>query len=69
MKKQSLKWTSLANGYISDVMAIVHEFILRALILASPDARVCHNLRSILLENLLERYKKAVDEVAFLYDE
>ncbi|KAB8077608.1 hypothetical protein BDV29DRAFT_153477 [Aspergillus leporis] len=66
MKKQSSKWTSLANGYISDVMAIVHGFILRAINLACPDARVCHNLLSILMDNLLERYKKAVDEVTFL---
>jgi hypothetical protein len=66
MKKQSSKWTSLANGYISDVMANVHGFILREINLACPDARVCHNLLSILMDNLLERYKKAVDEVTFL---
>ncbi|KAK6810758.1 hypothetical protein RU639_013520 [Aspergillus parasiticus] len=66
MKKQSSKWTSLANGYIGDVIAIVHGFILRALNLACPDARVCHNLLSILMDNLLARYKEAVNEVAFL---
>jgi hypothetical protein len=66
MKKQSSKWTALANGYISDLAVIVHSFIVTALNLACPDTQVCHNLLSVLLDQLLDRYKKAVDKVEFL---
>lgn len=66
MKKQSSKWTSLSHGYISDVTVYVHFYIVSALHLACPDARVCNSLLSILMDQLLERYKKAVDQVTFL---
>ncbi|KAL2846710.1 hypothetical protein BJY01DRAFT_234510 [Aspergillus pseudoustus] len=54
MKKQLLKWTALVNGYISNLVVIVHSFIVTALNLACLDTQ------------LLDRYKKAVDKVEFL---
>ncbi|KAH8690854.1 P-loop containing nucleoside triphosphate hydrolase protein [Talaromyces proteolyticus] len=68
MKQQSDKWTSISHGYISDVITMVHQFILKVLGLACPDTRVCQNLLSILMDKLLERYKQSIDKVRFLLD-
>lgn len=54
MKRQSSKWTALANGYDSDVIIMVRGFILKALSLACCDTHVCHNLQSFLMDKLLD---------------
>lgn len=65
-KKQSFNWDDLALGYISDVIAIVHCFI-RCLIQAiCPDERVVKELTSVLMEELVTRYQKAIDQVKFI---
>ncbi|KAH8431685.1 uncharacterized protein LDX57_009339 [Aspergillus melleus] len=66
MKKQSTKWTSIATGYIGDIITIVHGFILRALNLACADTRVCHNLLSRIMDKLLGKYQNAISQVQFL---
>ncbi|KAE8549699.1 hypothetical protein EYB25_008223 [Talaromyces marneffei] len=66
MKQQSDHWTSIAHGYISDVVTMTHRFILTALDIACPDDRVRRNLMSVLMERLLDRYKNAIDKVNFL---
>ena len=66
MKRQSCKWTDLAHGYVSDVIIMVHGFICKALSLACLDTRVCQSLQSVLMDRLLGRYQRAVDEVTFL---
>lgn len=44
MKKQSTKWTVLALGYASDVIAMIHNFIVHVLERVCPDGRVRDNL-------------------------
>jgi hypothetical protein len=66
MKRQSTKWTGLALGYISDVVVTVHNFILGLLRSICADERVRTNLLSILMDELVERYKEALEKVSFL---
>jgi predicted NBD/HSP70 family sugar kinase len=66
MREQSKKWKSIALGYISDVATHVHRFITNLLRLICPDARVLGGLISLLMDDLLEQYKKAVAQVEFV---
>ncbi|KAJ5544065.1 hypothetical protein N7494_005344 [Penicillium frequentans] len=66
MKKQSLKWTTLANGYIGDAITIIHSYITNGLSQVCPDRRVYEKLLSFLMDKLLERYQKAIDKVNHL---
>lgn len=66
MKAQSAKWTSLALGYISDVIVMVHGFILQLLQSICPDKRVRTNLLSVLRDDLFGRYQLAIEHVEFL---
>lgn len=65
-KKQSVNWDDLALGYISDVMVIVHRFISCLLRAICPDERVLRELTSVLMEELVTRYHKAIDQVKFI---
>ncbi|CAG8945706.1 unnamed protein product [Penicillium salamii] len=66
MKKQSLKWISLANGYIGDIITIVHGYITNGLRQICTDRKVSEKLLSFLMGKLRERYQSAIDEVEFL---
>lgn len=66
MKKQSAKWPDFAKGYISDVITIVHGFIVKALEIACVDKRVFNHLLSIMMDNLLDKYQRALTQVDFL---
>ncbi|KAB8238110.1 dynamin family protein [Aspergillus alliaceus] len=66
MKRQSVKWSNLAKGYISDVIAIVHKFIRKVLEIISINERVFNNLLSVVMDDLLERYQRAIAQVDFL---
>ena len=66
MRKQSRKWEPLALGYVSDVIVMVHEFIVKALKLSCHDDRVYRGLLSYVMEELLDKYRKASNQVEFL---
>ena len=66
MKTQSRKWPDLAMGYISDAVVIVHKFILQLLRSACTDEKVRAGLLSIIMDDLFDRYKKAIAHVSFL---
>ncbi|MCJ1242979.1 hypothetical protein MMC30_000175 [Trapelia coarctata] len=59
MKRQSEKWEQWALGYISDIISMVHKFILELLILVCPDENVRISLQSTLMEHLVGQYKSA----------
>ena len=65
-KEQSSKWDALAVGYITDVVGLIHGFIGGLLQKVCHDKRVEVELRSVLLDKLLERYKRAVEHTRFL---
>ena len=65
-KKQSKNWDTLALAYIDDIIAIVHRFTVTLLSKICKDERVRRGLTSILLEELTERYKNAIDHTNYL---
>lgn len=68
MREQSVKWNSLAFGYISDIVVMVHNFICESLEIVCPDERVRAGLSSRLADCLLEKYKRANSNVEFILD-
>ncbi|PYI35444.1 vacuolar sorting protein VPS1, dynamin [Aspergillus indologenus CBS 114.80] len=64
--KQTMKWQSIALGYLSDVIVIVHNFIMRNLQICLADRRVFRNLLPYLMGDLLEVYQGAMDHVWLL---
>ncbi|KAJ5186301.1 hypothetical protein N7449_011065 [Penicillium cf. viridicatum] len=66
MKKQSIKWSVLAWGYISDIIGVVHEFIRKALEIVSKDTQMSSKIMSLLMDDLVEKYKHAMSTVEFL---
>lgn len=66
MKTQSARWEGLALGYISDVISMAHNFITKLLQLICPDVRVRDGLMSVMMEELMAKYKGALDHVRFL---
>ena len=68
MRKQSAKWLNFTLGYISDIITIVHRFILAALEIACVDQRVCHRLKARLMEDLLSKYQDVIKQANFILD-
>ena len=66
MKKQTTKWTDLALGYASDVVAITHNFISRLLALTCIDERVTREISATLMDGLVGRYVTALNQVRFI---
>ncbi|CAG8976279.1 hypothetical protein HYALB_00011764 [Hymenoscyphus albidus] len=69
MKEQSKKWDSIAFGYISEVVTVTHTFVTDFLCHTCSDERVRTGLASILMDGLLERYRKAFAHVEFILQE
>ena len=65
-KKQSAKWDGLALGYISDIVSLVHSFTTTLLSAICEDQRVQSTLASVLMDGLIERYKKSIDHTKFI---
>ncbi|KAJ5124287.1 Dynamin [Penicillium bovifimosum] len=66
MKKQSAKWSTLAQGYMSDVITMVHRFIKKALLAACGDIRISTNVLTHLWDELIGKYRQAILHVDFL---
>ncbi|KGO74725.1 Dynamin [Penicillium italicum] len=68
MNKQSWKWTQFALGYVSDVIDIMHTFILRVLLFICPDVQIRDRLVNVLVDELSKRYKEAMDQAQLILD-
>jgi hypothetical protein len=66
MKTQSAKWEPIAISYIKDIIAMAHTFIRDLLRMLCPDPLVREALMSVLMDELLVKYKAALDFVQFL---
>ncbi|KAL4861090.1 hypothetical protein BDV12DRAFT_208373 [Aspergillus spectabilis] len=66
MKIQSSQWPAIAHGYIADVITMVHKFVLQALELACPELKVCTRLLTVIMDDLLAKYSRAIEQVDFL---
>lgn len=60
MKVQSKNWESLAQGYVSDIICLVHEFITALLREICSDERVRDTLLPVLFDALMIRYNRSL---------
>lgn len=65
-RKQSANWEEIALGYISDVVSLVHSFIVSLLRACCSSDRVLEGLLSVLTDHMTARYKNAIDHTKFL---
>ncbi|KAL4880632.1 P-loop containing nucleoside triphosphate hydrolase protein [Aspergillus karnatakaensis] len=68
MKKQTIKWESIALGYVSDLIAVVNAFIVTVINDLCPDQRISRGLLSIMTDGLQKRYQAAMDHTRFLLE-
>lgn len=66
MKKQAVKWETVAVGYVSDIITMVHKFISDLLEHVCPDKSVRAELTVVLMDKLTPQYRRALDHVDFL---
>lgn len=66
LKKQSARWPFLAEGYICDIISMVHIFTSKALKIFCGDQRLGQNILSFLMEDLIEKYQQALSMTDFL---
>lgn len=66
MKKQSSKWSSLAFGYISDIIMLVHRMVTNLLNEVTPDDNMRVAIESLLIGELRRRYREAISLTEFL---
>ncbi|TIA32625.1 dynamin GTPase [Aureobasidium pullulans] len=66
MKIQSTKWEPLARGYIFDIIHIAHSFITSLLGAIRLENCVKDALLSVLMEPLIETYRRAIEGVSFI---
>lgn len=66
MHAQSVKWEHLALGYVSDIVALTHNFIVKALEHICQDERVSIGLISVLTDRLIIKYQNALRTAEFI---
>ncbi|CAG9983345.1 unnamed protein product [Clonostachys byssicola] len=62
MQKQSQKWKDIAKGYISDIIAIAHQFVSSLLQHIITDSHVLDALSSRLSDHLRGKYLEALEK-------
>jgi hypothetical protein len=68
MNRQSGKWAEFALGYVSDVIDIIHTFMLKVLEDICPDEQICDKLVSVLTDELSMRYREAIEHAQLVLD-
>lgn len=66
LRKQSANWDNLALGYVGDIVCLVHEFTVALISALCKDQRVQSALMSVLMDGLIERYKKSIEYTKFI---
>ncbi|KAK5991349.1 Interferon-induced GTP-binding protein Mx1 [Cladobotryum mycophilum] len=65
-KEQAKKWQDITRAHVANATLIVHHFICSIVEQCCPDVGIRQELWSFLMENLQERYRRAMDHVEFL---
>ncbi|KAJ5493353.1 hypothetical protein N7539_002099 [Penicillium diatomitis] len=68
MRRQSAKWPALVHGYVSDIIVYVHTFLQKALLASCSDRQLSTNVLSLMMDELVERYRRAISAADFLLD-
>ena len=66
MHAQSERWEKLAYGYLSDIIAYTHTFVVDLIHAVCPDTRVADQLVSFLTDRLVQKYEKAMEQAKFI---
>lgn len=66
MKQQAINWCDLALGYVSDIISLVHSFILGVLQQIAPSARVFEGVKSCVTDDIACMYGVAMSQTKFL---
>lgn len=66
LEEQSAHWDNLALGYISDIVALVHDFTVNLLQDVCEDEHIRIGVYNATADQLNERYKKAIDHAKFI---
>ncbi|RTE68288.1 hypothetical protein BHE90_017335 [Fusarium euwallaceae] len=67
-KEQSKKWSPMARAHVSNAILIVHHFIRSVLDASCPDDTIRDELWNFIVDDLQERYRRAVDHTEFLLE-
>lgn len=67
-KEQSKKWPMMARAHVSNAILVVHHFIRTALDSVCPDSNVRAELWPFLLEDLQQKYQRAMNHAEFLLE-
>lgn len=65
-REQSAKWELLTQQYVSQIIILVHRFILAALKIVFTDSQVLQNITSAILSDLCARYEDGMKQTTFL---
>lgn len=65
-KEQSSKWSGMTKAYVSKAIVIIHRFLIMALETLCTDARIREEIWSSILDDVLNRYKMAMEQAMFL---
>lgn len=64
--EQSRKWGQMARVYMSRIIIVIHRFIAATLRSACPDDHARAQLWSAILDSLVERYQRAIEQADLL---
>ncbi|OCL03244.1 putative dynamin [Glonium stellatum] len=65
-KEQSSKWAPMTKAYISQIIVVIHRFMVIILERLCPDPHVREEIWSSIHDEVLKRYKVAMDQAMFL---
>ncbi|KAI9152099.1 Repressible high-affinity phosphate permease [Paramyrothecium foliicola] len=65
-KSQARRWEEITLGHISNAILVVHHFVSGILEVSCPNQAILENLRCFLLDELIGRYKTAMQQGQFL---
>ncbi|KAL6826006.1 P-loop containing nucleoside triphosphate hydrolase protein [Trichoderma sp. SZMC 28015] len=66
--EQSRKWGDITTIYMSRIIVILHRFIRAALHSFCSEEQIFNKLWAAMIESLVERYKKAIDQARLLVE-
>ncbi|RMJ12695.1 hypothetical protein BHE90_009141 [Fusarium euwallaceae] len=67
-KEQSKKWSPMARAHVSNAILIVHHFIRSVLDACCLDDTIRDELWNFIVDDLQERYRRAVEHTEFLLE-
>ncbi|EED17325.1 dynamin, putative [Talaromyces stipitatus ATCC 10500] len=65
-KEQSSKWEKMTQVYVSKIIMAIHRFMITTVKMLCTDIRVQQEIWSSILEEVLDRYRAAMNQVMFL---